>query len=143
MMQNLSPAHSVLKSKREKEKERRLEDIYDYLEEHPGQTAYSLSKIKRLKLNKETARLSLLELEHRGDVKFVEKVEHGRKKKIAYLTPLSEYYFTRFNEESLTIPEARELLEKSRKAGYAITIVRSDGREVEILPGEDLDKKLS
>ncbi|MHA1169070.1 MAG: hypothetical protein ACTSRU_14685 [Candidatus Hodarchaeales archaeon] len=142
-VQKLYEARSVLKKKREKEKERRLEDIYDFLEEYPGQTAYSLSKIKSLKLNKETARLSLLELERRGDIELVEEVEQGRKKKRAYLRPLSKYYFTRFNEESLTSPGTMELLEKSREAGYAVTIIRHDNSEVEIIPGEDLRKKLS
>lgn len=143
MMSNINETRKALDWKREREKERRLEDIYDYLEMYPGQTAYSMSKVKLLSINKETIRLSLMELEKRGDINLVEETEKtGLKRKKAYVKSLREYYLTRFHEENLEKTTIRQLIEKARKAGYAITIIRKNETEVEVLPGEDLEEKL-
>ena len=128
--------------KRKKGKERRLEDIYEYIEEHPGVTAYQLSKVKYLNLNKETARQSLMELEQKGDIFLVEEIVEGRRRKNAFLKPLDEYIFTEFNEANLKLPEIQSLVQKARRAGYEIIIIRNDGSKISILPNESLDQKL-
>ncbi len=142
MANHIKPAQSVLKDKRDKNRERRLEDICDYIEEHPGVTAYELVKVNHLKLKKETTRQDLIELERKGDIIIEEEEVEGRIRKKAFLRPLNQYYFTTFEEEELELKVNRKSIKRSQEAGYEITIIMKDKRKIKILPNESLVEKL-
>ena len=71
-----SPEHA-------KQKTKRAIRVYDYIEKHPGQTAYSIAK--RLNWAYSTVQILIKELAEEKLIEIVQEVENGRVKKKLYL----------------------------------------------------------
>ena len=110
----------------------RIMKLYAYINEHEGETAYSLTK----KFNWPLATIQDLigELEKENLIKIMEEIENGRAKKKIYLKGLEDWTFDTFNEETLIDPGIMKLLQKAQEKNITVTIIRKDGTNYQIQP---------
>lgn len=130
MTKSTEKARQVILEKKEALREERALQLYDFLEDHSGETAYSLSNKLTLPLG--TVQSLLEDLEKEKLIKIIPQIEKGRLKKKAYVMGFDDYNFVDYHESELNDPLIQKLLEKTRGKGISVFIYRKDGSKIEL-----------
>ena len=120
----------ALEIKAELKAERAVE-LYDYIEDHPGETAYSLSKNMRITLR--TVQSLLKDLEEENLVKIAPMIEKGRSKKKIYVMGLKDYTFDNYNEEEIDEPLLDKIITKVKEENITAFIHRKNGDTIQLV----------
>ena len=132
MKKSLIIAHQKKEELYEQLKEERFDKIMDYLELHPGQTAYSLNKI--FKWNIRYINESLKELAEIGLIKLEKKIEKNRVKLIASPLTVKDVTWDTFREENVNDPDIQKLITKTYATGGSVWIHKDNHEVYELRP---------
>ena len=139
LKESLIKARKIKEEKQELLRERRQEKILAYLSDHPGQTAYKLSKV--LNINSKYIANVLQELSEAGLIK-LEKVEEQNKIKfMASPLTIRDVDWDNFHEENLNDPIIQYLIDKTMNKGGSVILHKKNGEEVELKPSAQLTNK--
>ena len=131
MSKKTKKARTFASEKWKKQEENRSEEIYNYLEDNPNQTAYSLSK--NLGYSLKTVQNILDKLVDEGIVKIRQFIDRGRGKKVINTKDFVENSFEHYNEEFVTDQLLDQLILKVKDSkGIVVFIHRKDGSIIEL-----------
>ena len=117
-------------------REKRGQKLYEYIKKHYGETAYSLAK--KLKWPLTSVQELVDELIASGFLRIEEITEDGRLKKKLYPLKLKDATYTDFNEEELSDPLIKNIVNRAQEKGFSIYIHRKDGTVIELKPNSNL-----
>ncbi|OLS21720.1 MAG: hypothetical protein HeimC3_34050 [Candidatus Heimdallarchaeota archaeon LC_3] len=130
MVKNTEKARAKAEEKWKKQEEERAIELYDYLEDKPNQTIYSLSKKFNYSL-KSTENI-INKLIEEGLIKIKQIMDNGRTKNIVNILEFEDYTFEDYNEENITDEFLEKLIERTKATGVSVYIHRKDGSKIEL-----------
>ncbi|OLS22280.1 MAG: hypothetical protein HeimC3_31570 [Candidatus Heimdallarchaeota archaeon LC_3] len=130
MVKNTEKARAKAEEKWKKQEEERAIELYDYLEDKPNQTIYSLSKKFNYSL-KSTENI-INKLIEEGLIKIKQIMDNGRTKNIVNIMEFEDYTFEDYNEENITDAFLEKLIERTKLTGVSVYIHRKDGSKIEL-----------
>ena len=107
------------------------------IEEKPGLTAYSLSKLFGFPLS--STQNLLTELFDELEIKYKEVKEDGRLKKRVYLRTIDDFTHDNFNYETIDHPWTKRLMKGARAQKMEVTFIMPDGSEQILMPDESIE----
>lgn len=130
MAKTTEKARQAVLSNKEKLREERSIALYDYIEDHPGETPYSLSKTFNLALG--TVQSLIKDLDQENLIKIIPSIDQGRVKKKLYVRNFEDFHFVDYYDHELNDPLVQQLIEKTRTTGISVFIHRKDGSKIEL-----------
>lgn len=130
--QTIYDVQKIGQNKWEEQREERALELYDYIENRPNQTAYSLAK--RFPYPLRTIQLLLGLLEDENLIKIEQVIENGRIKKIARVIEVKDVTYDTFNEELVPDPVVQKLIHKTLQKGASVFIYQNNGSKIELKP---------
>ncbi|KKK84715.1 hypothetical protein LCGC14_2780530, partial [marine sediment metagenome] len=118
MVKNTEKARAKAEEKWKKQEEERAIELYDYLEDKPNQTIYSLSKKFNYSL-KSTENI-INKLIEEGLIKIKQIMDNGRTKNIVNILEFEDYTFEDYNEENITDEFLEKLIERTKATGVSV-----------------------